>query len=289
MSPDQEKKSAKKKLAYLIIGSLIVLAVISTTGIFILSKIKSAAPTASAGTQEQFAGQAETSQELQAECQKSAVSVSKNENLQQAVDEFKKHVENCREVYFTGEEKTKFRNEGMYPDLAIDLLAFLNAENKTTALDFLAYLKTVTPWQFYMGPIVCDSKNIIAAYEESIKPAQEKICVKNADFKTLVFNELKNKNFEVLDRTLMQGSVAWLGSPESDAGCPEKISNIIKTTKQVTEGAVDVKESETVTETKETSVVFRNKSDEDKLVLEFDEVNGCIQLKAALVAGFAVE
>ncbi|MGZ3691341.1 MAG: hypothetical protein ACXVAX_07550 [Pseudobdellovibrio sp.] len=280
-----EKIKAKKKLVYLIAGSVLALVIITTIGMFVLSKVKAPAQSTAVGAQEQYAGQAETSQQLQTECQSSALKISKSENLQQAVDEYKKHVENCREVYFTVEEKTRFRNEGMFPDLGADLLTLLNAENKTAAMDFLAYLKSLTPWQFYMGPIVCDSQNVLAAYEESIKSTQEKICVKNEDFNKIIFSELKNKNFSIIEKTMLPGTVAWLGSPEADDGCPEKVANIIKGAKHASEGPIQIKDAESVDETKETSVVFRDKSDEDKLVLVFDEINGCIQLKSALISG----
>lgn len=286
MNTEKDSKlSEKKKLLRITLFSVLALGLITSAGMFVLSKVKNSEPSLSGPTQEQFVGQAETSQQLQSECQNSAFQISNSDNLKLSVDEYKKRVENCKEVYFVIDEKTKFRNEGMYPDLAIDLLAFLYEDNKANALEFLNYLKTISDWQFYMGPIVCDSKKVIAAYEEAVKSTAEKICLKSSDFNEKIFSELKNKNFSVLENTMVGATVAWLGSPEANAGCPEKISSIIKTAGQVAGATTEIKEVDNVTETKEIGVAFRNKADEDKLVLEFGEVNGCFQLKAALVSG----
>jgi hypothetical protein len=169
VNPDvEERQKDKKKMAIMALIAVLVFAGVSTAGFMFLSKMKSKEAEASA-SQEQFAGQAETSQQLQSECQSSANVIAKSTDIHAAIEEFKKHVDSCREVYFTGEEKTEFRNEGMYPDLSVDLLTKLASTDKAQAVDFLSYLKKLQPWQYYMGPVVCDSQSILNAYEESIK------------------------------------------------------------------------------------------------------------------------
>ena len=298
MASDREqnrdsKEKGKKKLALLTGLAVVALIIISVVGFYVLGRVKKSdlaaanTPNPSA-TQEQFAGQAETSQQLQTECQNSANAIAKGENLQASVDEFKKHVDNCREVYFTGEEKTEFRSEGMYPDLSVDLITKIASANKPQAVEFLTYLKKLPAWQFYMGPIVCDSQAVLAAYEETLNAAGEKVCVKAEEFNDKIYSELKNKNFSVLERTMASVQVAWLSSPETDIGCPEKISNIIKTVQSSISGS-QIRPAAQKEESTLTSVAFGNGGDEDKVVLEFGDVKGCFQLKSALVSGITNE
>lgn len=262
---------------------------ITTGGVLILSNIKNKANAVdSGGSQEQFAGQAETSQQLQSECQGSATEIGKNENVNAAIDEFKKHVDSCREVYFTTEEKSenqnKYRNEGMYPDLGIDLLTKLASSDRAKAVEFMSYLKQLQPWQYYMGPIICDSQNVLNAYEEAIKTDEPKTCVKFEEFNDKIYNELKNKNFSVLAATLTNDNVAWIGAGNTDLGCPERISAIVKTV-QSSAGASQIRPLEQKQESTDLNVIFGNGTEDEKVVLEFGEVNGCFQLKSAAVAG----
>lgn len=260
-------------------------ALITTGGMYFLSKIKSKADAANAtGSQEQFAGQVETSQQLQEECQTSADEILRSDDVVAAVNEYKQHVDNCKEVYFASEEKTQYRNEGMYADLGIDLLTKLGATDKAKAVQFMAYLKKLPPWQYYMGPIICDSNNVLNAYEESLKNEEPRACVKFEEFNEKIYNELKNKNFTVLASTLDANSVAWLGAGTSDLGCPQKISAIIKTV-QSAAGASQIRPVQQKQESTGLNVIFGNGTEEDKVVLEFGEVNGCFQLKSAAVAG----
>ncbi|MCC2677846.1 MAG: hypothetical protein K0R29_422 [Pseudobdellovibrio sp.] len=286
MNQDIEgKQRDKKKMVIMTLVALGVFALITTGGVLILSKIKSKNNAAeAAGSQEQFAGQAETSQQLQSECQNSANEIAKSEDIETAIDEFKKHVENCREVYFTSEEKTQYRNEGMYPDLGVDLFTKLAATDKARAVEFMAYLKKLQPWQFYMGPIVCDSQNVLNAYDESLRNEEPRLCVKFEEFNEKIYNELKNKNFSVLSSTLNSNNVAWLGAGSSDLGCPERISAIVKTV-QSSAGSSQIRPVQQKQESTGLNVIFGNGTEDDKVVLEFGEVNGCFQLKSAAVAG----
>lgn len=282
----ESKQKDKKKLLIMTLVALGAFALITTGGAMILSKIKDKSSAAdAAGSQEQFAGQAETSQQLQSECQTSANEISQSEDdIAAAVDEFKKHVDNCREVYFASEEKTQYRNEGMYPDLGIDILTRLAATDKARALEFMAYLKKLQPWQFYMGPIVCDSNNVLNAYEESLKNDEPRVCVKFEEFNDKIYNELKNKNFSILSSTLSMSSVAWLGTGNTDLGCPQRISAIIKTV-QTSAGSSQIRPIQQKQESTGLNVVFGESSEDDKVVLEFGEVNGCFQLKSAAISG----
>lgn len=281
----ESKQKDKKKMVIMTLVALGAFALITTGGVVILSKIKGKNNLADvAGSQEQFAGQAETSQQLQSECQTSANEIGKSEDIAQAIDEYKKHVDNCREVYFTSEEKTQYRNEGMYPDLGIDLLTKLAGTDKARANEFLAYLKKLQPWQYYMGPVICDSQNVLGAYEESLKNEEPRTCVKFEEFNDKIYNELKNKNFSVLSSTLNSNNVAWLGAGTSDLGCPEKISAIVKTV-QSSAGTSKIRPIQQKQESTGLNVIFGEGTEDDKVVLEFGEVNGCFQLKSAAVAG----
>jgi flagellar basal body-associated protein FliL len=284
----ENRKKDKKKLAILTVLALVIFAGVSTAGFLFLSKMKGKAAEAAANTsQEQFAGQAETSQQLQSECQASANTITKSNELRVAIDEFKKHVDSCREVYFTSEEKTEYRNEGMYPDLSVDILTKLASTDKNQAMDFLAYLKKLQPWQYYMGPVVCDSQSILNAYEESIKSADQKICVKAEEFNDKIYNSLKNKNFSVLASTLGNNQVAWLGSANSDLGCPERISSIVKAVESAA-GNSQIRPVEQKQESTGMNVIFRNGAEEDSVVLEFGDVKGCVELRSAAVSNLQV-
>ena len=287
MKNEQNQEVAeKKKLAVLIGTSVLALAILVTVGSYVLSKISPSTASGGAGNQEQFAGQAETSQHLQSECQGSAQIIGGMENVSQAVVEFKKHVENCKEVYFTIDDKAKIRNEGMYPDIVVDLITKLSKSSKKDSLELLEYAKQLPSWQFYMGPIVCDSKAVLDSYEESLKDEDNKICIKREEFAEKILNPLQAKDFSILKHSMSAGGVAWLGSPEADVGCPEKMSTIIKTIQAAAAKGLNVSDAKTDDSNQSPlSVVFRGKGDGEGLVLDFLDDNGCVQLKAALVSG----
>lgn len=285
-SERSEQAKDKKKIALMTLVAVVALAAILIGGFVVLSKIKKDDVASAVASQEQFVGQAETSQQLQSECQISADAIVKSEDLQKSLNEFKKHAENCREVYFSVESKQGFRNEGMYPDLSIDLLVKLTAVDKSKSFEFLEYLKKFPPWLMYSGPVSCDSKSVVAAYEEQVKNLEDRVCIKPEEFEEKVYSELKNKNFAVLEKTLSGAEVAWLGLPATDVGCPDKISNIVKTVKSSAANA-EIRPPEPKQESTGLLVIFRN-GEEDKVVLEFGDSNGCFQLKSAAVAGLQV-
>ena len=282
-SEENQSKKNKKKVIVLSVLGLIAFAVVIAVAVAILSKIKNRASDAS--TQEQFVGQAQSSDQLQAECQNSATELIQNSNLSQALDEYKKHAENCREVYITAEDESrKYRSEGMYPDLVEDLIKRAQVENKSMAFDILKFAKELPAWEFYQGPIVCSSAKVLEAWEEALKSTAEKVCYKPNEFQEKIVAQLKEKNFSILELLQSENSVAWLGSPESDTGCPEKISSIIKISNNATAGAVQIKDVQRVTEQNTLSVVFAANSDSDKLILEFaPQADGCVKFESALV------
>jgi hypothetical protein len=282
--PDENKnKTSKKKIILLSVLGALGFAGVVAGSMFTLSKIK--ARTSEASTQEQFVGQAQSSDQLQAECQNSADELIQNEDLNQAFDEYKKHAENCREVYISSvDESRNYRSEGMYPDLAEDLIKRAQLENKTLALDILKFAKELPAWEFYQGPIVCSSAKVLDAWEELLKSNAEKVCYKPSEFQEKVVGQLKDKNFAVLELLQSNNSVAWLGSPESDTGCPEKLSSIIKISQNATAGGVQIKDGQRATEQNVLSVVFAEDANSDKLILEFaPQADGCVRFEAALV------
>lgn len=280
---DNQRKTSKKKLILLSVLGLVGFALVIVGSVYILSKIKNR--TSETPTQEQFVGQAQSSDQLQSECQNSANQLVQNEDLNQAFDEYKKHAENCREVYIASEDESrKYRAEGMYPDLVEDLIKRALVENKSLALDILKFARGLPAWEFYQGPIVCSSAKVLDAWEELLKSTAEKVCYKPSDFQEKIVGQLKDKNFSVLELLQSPSSVAWLGSPESDTGCPEKLSSIIKISQNATNGGVQIKDGQRVTEQNILSVVFAANSDSDKLILEFaPQADGCVRFESALV------
>ena len=285
MNSNQEQKEAEKRKKILLAAIAVVFfAVLVTGAYFLLSKIKNE-KAVSQNSQEQFVGGAETSQQLQAECQKSALEISTNPNVDNAIAEYKKHVESCREVYFTIEKKSsEIRNEGMYPDLVVDIANLAAKKDKSKALEFLNFAKSIGTWEFYMGPVVCDSKRVVEAVIESLGLPDEKICIKRTNFKKDLLPALQNRNFEIFAKLLPNYKAAWLGLPDSDIGCTEKLSSLIKIAQNATAGTMAGEEEQRNLESQDVSVVFKSKT-EDKLIVQFALINECLELKAVLVPG----
>ena len=285
MNSTQEQRTANKKRKILLsVGALAFFTLVLAGSYSVLSKIKTE-KTDQQASQEQFVGGAETSQQLQTECQKSALEISSGEDVDAAIAEYKKHVESCREVYFTVEKKSpEFRSEGMYPDLVVDIANFAARQDRSKALEFLKFAKTLGPWEFYMGPIVCDSKRVVDAVIESLSLPDEKICVKREHFKKQLLPELQNRNFAIFSKLLPNYKAAWLGLPDSDVGCPEKLSSLVSISRNATVGQVTAEEDHHSRESLDINVVFKSAT-EDKLIVQFAQVNECLELKAVLVPG----
>lgn len=288
MNGDQnpQKLSGRKK-AWIVSVSMLAALIVLGSSFLILNKIREKrADAAAQAPQEQFVGQAESSQQLQSECTQSAQTIVKSSNLAAAFEEYQRHAETCREVYFSIEGSQKFRNEGMYPDLAIDLIQQAATQNKPLAVSILSFAKNLPPWQLYIGPIVCDSKPVLQAYEESLQSSDEKICVSVADYKTRLLPLLAQKNFSVLSQMLPVAQTAWLASSESGIGCPEKLSHIQDVILKSTQKTKIVEEAvPEQAESRALSIAFKEKTDEEKLVLEFVMSGECLQFKSALISG----
>ena len=238
--------------------------------------------------QEQFVGEAQISDALQAECQKSAekiITFAKSNNASGMFTEYKLNAENCRQAYFYIENKFNFNPEGVYPSLAVDIAIFTAKSNTQQAIEVLKFAKTIDQWIFDTGPISCDSNVVIEAYLESLNQSDGKVCLTKSDKEQLV-SELQNKNFTILSKGLKYGRVVYLGVLNSDIGCPEKISAVIKFIQSSVGNDFDIIEDQLSNELQNTiSFTFKSKEStpEDKLTIVFDQKEDCLQLKYVLL------
>lgn len=294
----EEPKNKKKSKLVIIVASLSVLLAVAIYYSSLL-KIKMQLPV-NENTQEQFAGTVQVSEQLQSECQKSAekiisLSVIGAEGVATKLvamfAEYRQNAENCREVYFSTENKTEkktqenilFRSEGTYPDLIVDIAMLAAKTNKTQAIEMLNFAKNLAAWEFYMGPIVCNSKTTIEAYLESLNLPAETACFKAATDKEKLFTEIKNKNFLALSASLSSNHVVSLGLINSEVGCPEKISLIVQLVQKASAGNLKLEEEiRQNSSTDGINFVFKTDT-ENKLILEFAAVEDCLQLQSVLV------
>ena len=279
--PGKKSNNIKKRVLAAVLAGLGV-ALVVTISYKTLSKLKEQ-ELIKENAQEQFAGIAQVSEQLQAECQKSAEKISSLNDATLMFEEYKQKAENCREAFFAFEKKSQLRSEGMYPDLIVDIAVLAAKTNKAQAVAMLNFSKSINAWEFYMGPIVCSSKATIEAYLESLNPSDNKICFKLQEDKEKLYSEIKNKNFSVLSKSLSSGRVVSIGSPESETGCPGKISAITKIVQDATVGNLSleveqIKNSDTGT----INFVFKTKT-EDKIILVFAVADDCLQLQAILI------
>jgi hypothetical protein len=281
-SPEPNDPKSKKKTVVLAMTSVLALALVGYFAYSTLSKIK-AQQSSTEPAQEQFVGTAQISETLQAECQKSVEKIATTQDVEVMFSEYKKNADNCREVYFSLESKNRFRGEGMYPDIAVDIAAEIAKINIGKALEILNFAKELSPWEFSMGPVSCNSKSVMEAYIESYNSASEKICFKVSEYKEKLFTELKNRNFSIFTATQSLGQVASLGTPDSEVGCPEKTSTIVKLAQSAT--SKDLKlEEEKIEGSENNGVSFIYKtSTEDKLILQFTPISECLELQSVFI------
>lgn len=283
----EERAEKKKKIIFAATATVAVL-LVAVIAYVTLSKIKNNQPGSSDISQEQFQTAPELSTALQTECQVSAQKISKLSNITELEQEFKSHVEQCREVFFAFEGDSQFRKEGMYADLAVDLAHFALKESKDKALEILKFAKSLEPWEFYLGPVSCDSHHVIDAYLESLNLPSEKVCIKLSDYAEKLIPELRNKNFEIFKSMLSNTEVVWLGQPESDVGCPERISAIIDLSAKLSSGNLTVDQTKQ-SEADSPDLVFSLKAGGDeKLALVFRPENECLQIRSLLVPNLDV-
>ena len=288
MDNTSEEQAEKKKK--IIFAATAVIAVLIVVGIsyVTLSKIKNNQTDSPDLSQEQFQTAPELSTALQSECQASAQKIAKLNNILELEHEFKNHAEPCREVFFAIEDDSQFRKEGMYADLAVDLAHFALKESKDKALEILKFAKSLKPWEFYLGPVSCDSHHVMDAYLESINLPSEKLCIKLSDYTEKLVPELRNKKFNLLKSMLSNAEVVWLGQPESDVGCPEKISAIIDLATKLSSGNLTVDQTKQ-SEADSPDLVLSLKTDGDeKLALVFRPENECLQIRSLLVPNLDV-
>jgi len=249
----------------------------------------------SGSTQEQFASEAQTSEQLQSECQKSAEKITSYSDPIEAASvvkmftEYKQNAENCRNVYFSIEKKSSIssipsiRSEGTYPDLIIDITLLAAKTNKKQAIEMLNFAKSLSPWEYYWGSVLCSSKTTLEAYSEVLTLSDEKICFKPDTDREKLFSEIKNKNFSIFSTSLKYERVVLLGSTNSESACPEKISTVTKLVHRISSENVIVEEEKvTPPDNKRMNFIFKTDS-ESKLVLKFLALNDCLQLHSVLI------
>ena len=82
---------------------------------------------------------------------------------------------------------------------------------------------------------------------------------------------------------VFENEVVWLGMPESDVGCPEKISSVIQILKKLTPGPISVDSA--ATELNENNQLNLNikLSDKENITFVLSSEQGCLKLNSVLV------
>lgn len=284
----QDEQQSKRKTIAFIISAVIAILLVLTIGYFTLTKIKGEQVKSDVMSQEQFESSPVVSSNIQSECQQSAMKLTQLKKIDDLENEFKSHVENCREVYFSIDGDSKFRKEGMYADLAVDLAHFALKENKDRAAAILNFAKTLRPWEFYLGPVSCESDHVLDAYLESLDLPKDKVCIKPSEYKQKLFAAIESKNFNIFRTMLSNDDVVWMGQPESDVGCPEKLSSVIEVIKKLTDGPINIEEPKVDANNGTDFYISIKSHDTEKVALVFRPENDCLQLKSVLVPNLEV-
>lgn len=278
-----EKKAPKQKNQIVFaISSFSALVIVGVIAFFALSKIKQNKDIAEGMSQDQFEGEVQISSQLQAECQGSAAKISKMQEASAMEAEYRQNAENCKDVYFALDVESSIRKEGMYADIVVDIAKKLAITEKTKAIDLLKFARDIKTWDFYLGPTSCESQQVLDAYIESFSSAEEKSCVAGADVQSKLVPELTAKNFSYLSKLTPQNEVVWLGAPESDLGCPEKISSILEILKKLTTGAVTAEAALNENESNQMSVNLKL-SDKETITLVLQGEPACLKLSSVLI------
>lgn len=283
----QEKAKQRKNQIIFVVASFSALLLVGVVAFFALNKIKSQKIT-EVFTQDQFAGTAEISTQLQAECQSSAARLSKTQDLAVLETEYRQNAENCKDVYFAIENESSFRKEGMYADLVVDIANLMAKKNPAKAIELLQFARQIKSWDFYLGPVSCDSQHVLDAYIESYSASEEKACYKVSDIKDKVSPELLNKNFFVLSKMVPPHEVVWMGIPESDVGCPEKMTSVNQILKKLASGPISIDESQAALDENNNYNLNIKLSDKENLTLLFTNENNCLKLSSVLVPNLDV-
>ena len=291
---DQKQEATKKKKNQIIfvISSFSALIVVGVIAFFGLNKIKAlkAADILSGDilSQDQFEGGVEISSQLQAECQTSANKLAKLQDNAALEQEYRQNAENCKDVYFALENNPPFRKEGMYADLVVDIAKHISKTDKPKAIELLKFAREIKAWDFYLGPVSCDSQHVLDAYIETYALAEGKACYTAADIKTKMSPDLIKKDFSFLSKMVYENEVVWLGMPESDVGCPEKMASVIEVLKKLTPGQITVDDSQV--EPNENNQLNLNikLSDKENITLILASEQQCLKLSSVLVPNLEV-
>ena len=288
MDNQKTEQDAKKRTLIFAVTAAVAVALVSAIAFVTLRSLKNQQSGPAALSQEQFESAPELSSALQSECQESAIKLATLKNSEELEAEYKAHVENCREVYFSIEVESPFRKEGMYADLAVDLAHYFYKENKDKALGIINFAKSLKPWEFYLGPVSCDSHHVLDAYLESLNLSLDKACISMAQYKEKIIPELQNKNFKILTSMLSNKDVIWMGQPESDVGCPEKISSVLDLVSKLMSGTVTIDDPKIEDAEPSQLMLTLKNNGEDKAVLVFRSENACLQIRSVLVPNLEV-
>lgn len=285
---NQENQQSKgRNIVFAAVATVAVICV-GFIGYFTLSKIKGEQVASEVMSQEQFESSPVISSNIQSECQQSAVKLTQLKKIDELMAEFKMHVENCREVYFSVDGDSKFRKEGMYADLAIDLSHYAYKDDKAKSIEILNFAKTLKPWEINLGPVSCDSHDVINAYLESLQLTAEKTCIKASDYKKKLLTEIENKNFNIFRSLISNQDVVWMGQPESDVGCPEKISTIIEVIKKLTQGSIQIEDPKTDENNGNDFYISIKSNNTEKVALVFQPEKECLQLRSVLIPNLEI-
>lgn len=281
---DQQEDGGKKKKSIIIfiLSSIAALLVVGTIAFYALTRIQ-AKKASDVLSQDQFEGDVQISSQLQAECQSSAVKLSKMQEVFAMEAEYKQNAENCKDVYFALESGPGLRKEGMYADLVVDIAKQMSATDKVKALDLLKFAREIKSWDFYLGPVSCDSQHVLDAYIEAYSSNEEKTCFPPTEVQSKIIPELTNKNFAFLAKLIPSNDVVWLGAPESDLGCPEKISSVTEILKKMTPGAITVESAPNESGDPNQININMKLSDKETITLILQNDKECMKLSSVLV------
>lgn len=280
----QEKKGQKRKSQIIfVLSSLAALIVVGYIGYFTLVKLQDRKNSDGGLLQEQFEGDPQFSSQLQIECQNSAVKIAKSQDVGFMESEFRQNLENCKDTSISIDFQSFVRPEGNYGDIVVDIAKQLVETDKNKAIDLLKYARDMKTWDFYLGPTSCESQHVLDAYVEAFSVTDEKTCVATTDVQSKVVPQIVSKNFSYLAQIVPQNEVVWLGAPESELGCPEKISAVVEILKKLTTGTMDV-DSAPVENTESSQINVNIKlSDKDTVTLVLQGEQQCLKLSSVLV------
>ncbi len=283
-----EKARLRKNQIIFVVLSFGALLLVGVIAFFALGKIKSQKIT-DIISQDQFEGTAEISTQLQIECQNSATKISKSQDVLLQEAEYRQNAENCKDVYFAIENDSSFRKEGMYADLVVDIAKRVAKSDRSKAIELLKFARQIKSWDFYLGPVSCDSQHVLDAYLESYDTATQRTCLKISEIKEKLAPEILRKNFLFFSQMVPIEEVVWMGVPESDAGCPEKISSVTQIMSKLAVGPISIDETQPpqLDENGKYSLNIKL-SDKENLTLLFTSENDCLKLSSVLVPNLEV-